>query len=66
MKSFKEHNEDIIDQICEDCDLYDDLVITEDLTRYGRSMVLMLVEINKLLEMGIRIKTLDGSISCSS
>ena len=29
MKSFKEHNEDIIDQICEDCDLYDDLVITE-------------------------------------
>ncbi len=29
MKSFREHNEDIIDQICEDCDLYDDLVITE-------------------------------------
>ena len=29
MKSFKEHNEDIIDQIWEDCDLYDDLVITE-------------------------------------
>lgn len=29
MKTFKEHNEDVIDQICEDCDLYDDLVITE-------------------------------------
>jgi len=29
MKTFKEHNEDVIDQICEECDLYDDLVITE-------------------------------------
>ena len=32
-----------------------DLIITEDLTRYGRSMVLMLVEINKLLEMGLPV-----------
>ena len=37
-----------------------DLVITEDLTRFGRSMILMLVEINKLLEKGIQIKTADG------
>ncbi len=44
----------------------DDLVITEDLTRYGRSMVLMLVEINKLLEMGIRIKTLDGRLDTTT
>lgn len=39
-----------------------DQVITEDLTRYGRSMVLMLVEINKLLEMQVHIKTLDGRL----
>ena len=39
-----------------------DQVITEDLTRYGRSMVLMLVEINKLLDMQVHIKTLDGRL----
>ena len=43
-----------------------DLIITEDLTRYGRSMVLMLVEINKLLEMGIKIKTLDGRLDTTT
>ena len=44
----------------------DDLVITEDLTRYGRSMILMLVEINKLLEKGIKIKTLDGRLDTTT
>ena len=43
-----------------------DLVITEDLTRYGRSMILMLVEINKLLEKGIQIKTLDGRLDTTT
>ena len=44
----------------------DDLVITEDLTRYGSSMILMLVEINKLLEKGIQIKTLDGRLDTTT
>ena len=44
----------------------DDLVITEDLTMYGRSMILMLVEINKLLEKGIQIKTLDGRLDTTT
>ena len=43
-----------------------DLVITEDLTRFGRSMILMLVEINKLLEKGIQIKTGDGRLDTTS
>ena len=43
-----------------------DQVITEDLTRYGRSMVLMLVEINKLLEMQVHIKTLDGRLDTTT
>ena len=43
-----------------------DLVITEDLTRFGRSMILMLVEINKLLEKGIQIKTLDGRLDTTT
>ena len=44
----------------------DDLFITEDHTRYGRSMILMLVEINKLLEKGIQIKTLDGRLDTTT
>ena len=43
-----------------------DLVIKEDLTRYGRSMVLMLVEINNLLEKGVQIKTLDGRLDTTT
>ena len=43
-----------------------DLVVTEDLTRYGRSMVLMLVEINNLLEKGVQIKTLDGRLDTTT
>ncbi len=36
-----------------------DLIITSELSRFGRSMVTMLVEVNKLLEKGVQIKTLD-------
>ena len=43
-----------------------DVVITEDLTRYGRSLVLMLVEINKLIEKGVEIKTLDKRLDTTS
>ena len=40
-----------------------DCVWAEDLTRFGRSMVQMLVEINNLIEQKIHIKTLDGRLS---
>lgn len=40
-----------------------DVVHTEDLTRYGRSMVEMLVEINKLIERNIHIVTEDGRLN---
>ena len=43
-----------------------DCVITEDLTRYGSSRVLMLVEINNLLEKGVQIKTLDGRLDTTT
>ena len=45
---------------------HDDVVVTEDLPRYGRSMVLMLVEINNLLEKGVQIKTLDGRLDTTT
>ena len=40
-----------------------DCVHTEDLTRYGRSMVQMLVEINKLIEKDIHVITEDGRLN---
>ena len=40
-----------------------DCVYTEDLTRYGRSMVEMLVEINKLIERNIHVITVDGRLN---
>lgn len=40
-----------------------DCVHTEDLTRYGRSMVEMLVEINKLIENNIDVITEDGRLN---
>ena len=43
----------------------DDLLILEDLTRLGRTMVTMLVEVNKLIERGVYIKTLDGRLDTS-
>ena len=42
-----------------------DLLILEDLTRFGRTMVTMLVEVNKLIERGVYIKTLDGRLDTS-
>ena len=42
-----------------------DLLILQDLTRLGRTMVTMLVEVNKLIERGIFIKTLDGRLDTS-
>jgi len=43
----------------------DDLLILEDLTRLGRTMVTMLVEVNNLIERGVYIKTLDGRLDSS-
>ena len=42
-----------------------DLLILEDLTRLGRTMVTMLVEVNQLIERGVFIKTLDGRLDTS-
>tara|TARA_B100000579_G_scaffold207626_1_gene169580 strand:+ start:336 stop:1073 length:738 start_codon:yes stop_codon:yes gene_type:complete len=43
----------------------DDLLILEDITRLGRTMVIMLVEVNNLIERGVFIKTLDGRLDTS-
>ena len=43
----------------------DDLLILEDMTRLGRTMVSMLVEVNNLIERGVYIKTLDGRLDTS-
>ena len=42
-----------------------DLLILEDMTRLGRTMVTMLVEVNNLIERGVYIKTLDGRLDTS-
>ena len=42
-----------------------DHLILEDLTRLGRTMVTMLVEVNNLIERGVYIKTLDGRLDSS-
>ena len=42
-----------------------DLLICEDMTRLGRTMVTMLVEVNRLIERGVFIKTLDGRLDTS-
>ena len=42
-----------------------DLLVLEDLTRLGRTMVTMLVEVNQLIERGVFIKTLDGRLDTS-
>ena len=42
-----------------------DLLVLEDLTRLGRTMVTMLVEVNQLIERGGFIKTLDGRLDTS-
>ena len=43
----------------------DDLLVLEDITRLGRTMVTMLVEVNNLIERGVFIKTLDGRLDTS-
>ena len=43
-----------------------DTLVIHELDRLGRSMVEMLVEVNKLLERGINIKTLDGRLDTAT
>ena len=43
-----------------------DLLILDELNRLGRTMVTMLVEVNKLLEKGVKIKTLDGRLDTTT
>ena len=40
-----------------------DLLILDELSRLGRTMVTMLVEVNRLLEKGVKIRTLDGRLN---
>ncbi len=40
-------------------------MVLEDLTRLGRTMVTMLVEVNQLIERKVFIKTLDGRLDTS-
>ena len=43
----------------------DDMLVLEDMTRLGRTMVTMLVEVKNLIERGVFIKTLDGRLDTS-
>ena len=43
-----------------------DLLILDELNRLGRTMVTMLVEVNKLLEKGVKIKTIDGRLDTTT
>ena len=43
-----------------------DLLILDELNRLGRTMVTMLVEVNKLLEKGVQIKTIDGRLDTTT
>ena len=43
----------------------DDLIVLEDMTRFGWTMLTMLVEVNNLIERGVFIKTLDGRLDTS-
>ena len=43
-----------------------DLLILDELNRLGRTMVTTLVEVNKLLEKGVKIKTLDGRLDTTT
>ena len=43
-----------------------DLLILDELSRLGRTMVTMLVEVNKLLDKGVKIRTLDGRLDTST
>ena len=50
---------------CLDLLQQDDLLILEDMTLLGRTMITMLVEVNNLIERGVYIKTLDGRLDTS-
>ena len=41
-------------------------MILDELNRLGRTMVTMLVEVNRLLEKGVKIKTLDGRLDTTT
>ena len=43
-----------------------DLLILDELSRLGRTMVTMLVEVNKLLDKGVKIRTLDGRLDTTA
>ncbi len=43
-----------------------DTLVIHELDRLGRSMVEMLVQVNKLIEDGISLKTLDGRLDTAS
>ena len=42
------------------------LIILDELSRLGRTMGTMLVEVNKLLDKGVKIRTLDGRLDTQS
>ena len=50
---------------CLDLLQINDLLILEDMTCLGRTMVTILVEVNNLIERGVYIKTLDGRLDTS-
>ena len=41
-------------------------MILDELNRLGRTMVTMLIEVNKLLEKGVKIRTLDGRLDTTT
>ena len=43
----------------------DDLLILKDMTRLGRTILTMMVEVNNLIERGVYLKTLDGRLDTS-
>ena len=42
------------------------LLILDELNRLGRTMITMLVEVNKLMEKGVKIRTLDGRLDTTT
>ena len=52
---------ELLDEIEEGC-----LLILDELSRLGRTMVTMLVEVNKLLDKGVKIRTLDGRLDTTT
>ena len=43
-----------------------DLLILDELNRLGRTMITMLIEVNKLMEKGVKIRTLDGRLDTTT